>query len=73
MLFSAEVVGDGSGLSCPSWLVFPALDVLPATRSGFSEVEALIMPLHHVQYCEIHLEYCSMACKKSPGLCTSLS
>jgi len=25
MLFSAEVVGDGSGLSCPSSLVFPVL------------------------------------------------
>lgn len=73
MLFNAEVVGDGSGLSCPSSLVFPALDVLPASRSGFSEAETSIMPLHHVLCCEIHLECCSMACEKSPGLCSSLS
>lgn len=73
VLFNAEVVRDGSGLSCPSSLVFPALGVLHASRSGFSEVETLIAPLHHVLCCEIHLECCSVACEKSPGLCRSLS
>lgn len=35
-LFSAESVGNGSGLSCPSSVVFPVLHVLPASWSGFS-------------------------------------
>lgn len=56
VLFSSEVVGDGSGLSCLSWLKFPALDVLPASRSGFSEVETFITPFHHVVCCKIHLK-----------------
>lgn len=65
VLFNAGAVGDRSGLSCPSSLVFPALDVLPASRSGFSEEETSITTLHHVLCCEIHLGCCSVACEKA--------
>lgn len=47
VLFNAEVAGDGSGLSYPSSLMFPA------ARSSFSKVEALITPHCHVPGCEI--------------------
>lgn len=56
VFFSSEGVGDGSSLSHMSWFRFPALDVLPASRSGFSEVESSITPLHHVLCCKIHLK-----------------
>lgn len=73
VLFNAEVVGDGSGSSCPSSLMFPALNILPASRSSFSEVKALITPHCHVLCCEILLECCVVACEKSSVLCKSLS
>lgn len=65
VLVNAEAVGDMSGLYCPSSLVFPALDVLPASRSRFSEEETSMTPLHHVLCCEIHLGCCNVACEKA--------
>lgn len=65
VLFNAQVVGDGSSLSCPCccflpWISFLLLgQVSQKWRLGY----------HLSTCCEIHLEHCRMLCEKSSGLC----